>query len=390
MRPDAFGGLRARLVERLRARGDVRTAAVAAAFARVPRHAFVRTVSAEEAYADRSIAIKLDDGVPLSSSSQPAIMAEMLEMLQLRAGDRVLEIGAGSGYNAALLAEITGPSGFVATVDIEPDLVSDARVRLAEAGYERVRVICSDGALGDPDDAPFDAVIAAVGVERIPPAWIAQLRPGGRLVAPLTVRAMQKVIAFERTPSGLASRAVVDAAFMMLRGASSSSDTRVLPLGDASITIRIFARRAGDVDASALTSLLRGTPRDVNPARRVLPVEAWSSFALWLALGDDGFCRLCESGPRAGANVVPSVLPDMDEHFGFISTLGVCDPDAIVVFAARAQRDLVLRRFGPGERAHARLQAEIAAWADAGRPGNAELRVHVDANGDARASIVAA
>src|SRR6202022_2513641 len=115
----AFAELRARLVAELRARGALHDPRVAEAFARVPRHVFVPDVSPEEVYADRSIAIKLEDGIPISSSSQPAIMAEMLEMLAVREGDRVLEIGAGSGYNAAPIAELAGPSGYVQTLDID-------------------------------------------------------------------------------------------------------------------------------------------------------------------------------------------------------------------------------------------------------------------------------
>ncbi|HWT06721.1 MAG TPA: hypothetical protein VN224_13250, partial [Xanthomonadales bacterium] len=106
-----YDELRRQLVRQLRERGAVRTERVGAAFARVPRHVFVPDVSAEDVYADRSIAIKLQDGVPISSSSQPAIMAEMIEMLALHGGEHVLEIGAGTGYNAAVLAELVGPSG---------------------------------------------------------------------------------------------------------------------------------------------------------------------------------------------------------------------------------------------------------------------------------------
>jgi protein-L-isoaspartate(D-aspartate) O-methyltransferase len=388
--PEALGELRARLVQRLRARGDVRSDAVAAAFGRVPRHVFVRTISAAEAYADRSIAIKFEDGVAISSSSQPAIMAEMLEMLALRAGDRVLEIGAGSGYNAALLAEIVGPSGSVTSVDIDPGLVADARRRLDEAGYERVRVLCADGVLGDEAGAPFDAVIAAVGVERIPAAWIAQLRDGGRLVAPLTIRSLQKVVAFERTGDGLESRAVVDAAFMMLRGASASSDTRVLPLRDGTVTIRLFAERADRVDARTLDALLRGPRADARTSRRIAPEEAWTPFALWLALEDDGFCRVTKQDGGAPRASIPSLVPEMDEHYGFVTTLGVCDADAIVVLFARAQHDVALRRFGRGTAALARVQSALAAWDAAGRPGNRQLRITVAADGTTFARLGAA
>jgi protein-L-isoaspartate(D-aspartate) O-methyltransferase len=209
--------LRLRLVRQLRERGAVRTERVAAAFARVPRHVFVPDVPAEDVYADRSIAIKLQDGIPVSSSSQPAIMAEMIEMLALRGGEHVLEIGAGTGYNAAVLAELVGPSGSVVTIDVDDELLTAARRHLDDAGYPHVRTVCADGVHGDPGAAPFDRIIATVGVDAIPAAGIAQLRVGGRLVAPLTIRGYQKVVAFSRSARGLESDAMVSASFIMLR-----------------------------------------------------------------------------------------------------------------------------------------------------------------------------
>ncbi|HTD32575.1 MAG TPA: methyltransferase domain-containing protein [Candidatus Elarobacter sp.] len=386
MTDDAFAGLRARLVARLRARGDVRTERVGAAFERVPRHLFLPDLPPEETYVDRSIAIKLQDGIPISSSSQPAIMAEMLEMLSLREGDRVLEIGAGSGYNAALLAELVGPSGFVETIDLDDDLVGAARAHLASAGYGRVAVALGDGALGDPARAPFDAMIASVGVERIPPAWIAQLRMGGRLVAPLTIRSLQKVVAFERTAGGLVSRAIVDAGFMMLRGPSASAQTVALALGDPGITLHVFAELAQDVDVPALAAAVRAPPYDAWPARRIRLEDVWAGLSLWLALEDDRFCRLTAHGPSAQRGI-PNVSPGADSGYGFATTFGICGARDLTVFAPRGSFEVVLRRFGPHEGSLPRMQTALAAWDDAGRPGNAALRVTVDANGTTRAAL---
>lgn len=218
MNESAIADLRARLVRELRARGDLRSPRIIAAFERVPRHLFLPQWAPEDVYTDRSIAIKLDGEVPLSSSSQPAIMAAMLEMLALREGEHVLEIGTGSGYNAAMLAELAGPNGSVTTIDIDAELVAAARRRLDETGYARVRTVVGDGAEGDPSGAPFDAIIATVGVDRIPPPWKAQLRMRGNLVAPLTIRKQQKVVGYERMPDGLEAFAAIDAAFIMLRG----------------------------------------------------------------------------------------------------------------------------------------------------------------------------
>ncbi|MDB5070887.1 MAG: methyltransferase, FxLD system [Candidatus Eremiobacteraeota bacterium] len=387
MTPQQLAELRARLVGHLRARGDVRTERVAAAFERVPRHVFVPDVPVEDAYADRSIAIKFEDGVPISSSSQPAIMAEMLEMLAVREGDRVLEIGAGSGYNAALLAEVTGTSGFVETLDIDDDLVAAARRHLDTAGYHRVRALRADGALGDPDGARFDAVISSVGVERIPPAWIAQLRTGGRLVAPLTIRSLQKVVAFERTARGLQSIAIVDAGFMMLRGPSATADSVILALGDPAITLRVLAEHAGAVDAGAVATALRAKSFDAVPARRTHLENLWDGFPLWLALHDDALCRLTAHGASAQLGIVPNLLPGGESLYGYATTLGICTGGELVVFAPRGTYDVMLRRFGPAAGGLGRMQSALAAWDDAGRPGNARLRITVDPAGTTRAWI---
>jgi protein-L-isoaspartate(D-aspartate) O-methyltransferase len=387
MTPERVDALRARLVTHLRARGDVRSERVGTAFERVPRHLFLPDLPPEEVYTDRSIAIKLQDGVPISSSSQPAIMAEMLEMLALREGDRVLEIGAGSGYNAALIAELVGPSGFVETIDLDDDLVAAARDHLARAGYGRVHVRLADGALGDPAQAPFDAVIASVGVERIPPAWIAQLRGGGRLVAPLTIRSMQKVVAFERTADGLASRAIVDAGFMMLRGPSASADTVALVLGDPGITLRVLAEVARELDADALTAALRAPPYDAWPARRIRLEDLWNGLSLWLALRDDRFCRLTAQGASVQCALVPNVSPGADSAYGFVTTFGLCGNADMTVFAPRGSFDVLLRRLGPHAGTLLRMQSQIAAWDDAGRPGNAALQLTVDAGGTTHAAL---
>ena len=227
-----YDELRRQLVRQLRDRGAVRTERVAAAFAHVPRHVFVCGVPAADVYADRSIAIKLQDGIPISASSQPAIMAEMIEMLALRGGERVLEIGTGTGYNAAVLAELVGPSGSVITIDVDDELVRAARCHLDDAGYPQVRTLCADGVRGDPSAAPFDRIIATVGVDAVPASWIAQLREGGRLVAPLTVRRQQVVVAFSRTARGLESDAIVGASFIMIRSAEQR-DTKKHHLVDA-------------------------------------------------------------------------------------------------------------------------------------------------------------
>ncbi|MFJ1971402.1 methyltransferase domain-containing protein [Streptomyces sp. NPDC087903] len=136
------------------------------------------------AYADAPLATRLRDGELVSSSSQPSLMAMMLVELGVRDGDRVLEIGAGTGYNAALLAHRLGADDLVTTVDLEPEITESARRHLAAAGHHPA-VVTGDGARGVPERAPYDRIIATCTLPSIPLAWPAQCRPGARVLAPL-------------------------------------------------------------------------------------------------------------------------------------------------------------------------------------------------------------
>ena len=191
--------LRERLVAEVLATSGIRDERIAAALRDVPRHLFLPHLPPEEAYLDDAIVTKRDaEGQPISSSSQPAIMAIMLDQLDLAPGQRVLEIGAGTGYNAALIRHIVGPSGAVVSVDIEADLVDRAREHLASAGCPDVAVVAADGAEGYPPGAPYDRVIATVGVSDLAPAWLHQAGPDARIVVPLDVRGSQLAVAFGR------------------------------------------------------------------------------------------------------------------------------------------------------------------------------------------------
>jgi protein-L-isoaspartate(D-aspartate) O-methyltransferase len=190
--------LRNLLVDQLREQGTVAAERVEAALRAVPRHVFVPTAPLEEAYADQAVYTKQDDsGVSISAASQPTVVAMMLEQLQVERGHRILELGAGTGYNAALLGHLVGEDGHVTTVDVDDDLVQGARAGLAAAGVRNVDVLLGDGALGHPDGAPYDRVIATVGAGDLPPTWLEQLAPNGLIVVPLRLRGgVSRSIAF--------------------------------------------------------------------------------------------------------------------------------------------------------------------------------------------------
>lgn len=135
------------------------------------------------AYTDVPLATRLRDGELISSSSQPSLMANMLTELEVEDGNRVLEIGAGTGYNAALLAYRLGDD-LVTTVDLDPDITEGARRHLAAAGFHPT-VVTGDGARGMPQRAPYDRIIATCTLSSIPRAWLAQCAPDARILTPL-------------------------------------------------------------------------------------------------------------------------------------------------------------------------------------------------------------
>ena len=173
MTTDSPEAMRARTVDRIVAGSPALSGRVAEAMRIIPRHLFLPEASVEEAYADQAVITKsAADGAALSCASVPSIVATMLDQLGVQAGDRILEIGAGTGYNAALLAHLTGPDGQVTTVDIDPEVTDQARRALDATGYRHVHVATRDGQLSDKEHAPYDRIIVTVGAWDLPP-------PGG-------------------------------------------------------------------------------------------------------------------------------------------------------------------------------------------------------------------
>src|SRR4030088_1299270 len=151
--------LRRALVETLRGDGHLRSARIAEAIEAVPRELFVPGVPLDEGYRPRdALVTKRIDGVSVSSASAPEVVALMLEQLDPQPGDHVLEIGAGTGYNAALLAHLVGDTGHVVTLDIDEDLVLGAREHLRNAGYGQVTVVQTEGALGYSPQHAYDRI----------------------------------------------------------------------------------------------------------------------------------------------------------------------------------------------------------------------------------------
>jgi len=171
---------RRQMVAGLRGRGLVLSKKVEEALLKVPRHLFVPKEVRSQAYRDTPLPI--GDGQTISAPHMVAIMAEAME---LREGHKVLEIGAGSGYNAAVMAELVGPSGKVISVERHPALAEKAARVLREAGYENVDVVVGDGSLGYLEEAPYDRISVTCGAPRVPDVLQEQLRDGGVMLIPV-------------------------------------------------------------------------------------------------------------------------------------------------------------------------------------------------------------
>lgn len=291
--------LRAALTDRLRQRSRIRTPHVEAAFRAVPRHLFLPGVEAHQAYAAAGAVVtkRAEDGTALASATSPGVVADMLEQLDVHPGHRVLEIGAATGINAALLQELVGPTGQVTTIDIDADLVEQARRGLSAAGYHQVEVICADGAEGHPARAPFDRIIVTAGAWDLAPAWWRQLVAGGRLVVPLRLHSsgLTRSIAFDRhQPEGMLSNSALVCGFVPMRGATAHRE-HSLPLA-ADVVLRL-----GAIDPLAEATIdhaLTYPPHQNWTGLRVSDSDPVEHLDLWLATTSSHFARL-SAGPQA-------------------------------------------------------------------------------------------
>lgn len=350
----------------------------------MPRHLFLPDVGIEDVYTDRAFPTKHADGRPISSSSQPAIMAIMLEQLALQPGQRVLEIGAGTGYNAALIAHIVGKGGHVVAVDIDDDLVFGARKHLASAGFDRVDVRCADGGFGYPDAAPYDRIILTASASDIAPAWFEQLSLAGRLVLPLSLRQVQQSVAFQRHHDHLESVAVADCGFMPLRGAFAGPQ-RVVPLGRPPGP---FVAVDGDrpVDPGLLSEAIKTAPLQTPTGITATVGEACGSLSLWLALADPDSCLLSIYGDPSvvDRSAVPLLVEWSAGDRKQRSTRALLGREGLVALgrppdAPHDKREARVPLSVVGFKADTglvdRLKAHVIDWHEAGRPRTEALRI---------------
>jgi len=270
------------LVERLREQ-NLLDAPLEAAFKAIPRHLFLPGETIERAYTDEAIVIKRDaDGTILSSSSQPSMMALMLRQLRLREGDNVLEIGTGSGYNAAIMQHLIGESGTVTSVELDPQLAQQAEVNLQRARLSAiVNVVQADGAMGYAPRASYDGIICTTAMRDVPVAWQRQLKTSGVLVVPLWVATMQVSTAFTLQGDGsLYSRHNIPCGFIPARGMAAGARTSVR----VGSSLLLSSLEIAKLDSTRVQLLLN---EDMETSNIGMPLDSasyWRSFLPFLVL----------------------------------------------------------------------------------------------------------
>lgn len=327
----------------------------------VPRHLFTPGSSLEEAYSTESVVVKRSEtGVNLSTVSAPPIVLQMLDLLDVRPGQKVLEIGSG-GYNAALLQELVGPSGTVTSIDIDSDVTERAEACLKAAGYEQVQVLCADaedGAAG----GPWDRIIVTVGVWDLPPTWSDQLADGGRIVVPLRLWGMTRAWALDKVAGRLESRAQARCGFVPVQGAGAHKGTST-QLGGG---VGLWADEDQHVDAEALTAALAEPRCEAWSGVTVAAGQPYDDQDLWLAAHLPGLVLL-----TARPEAVESGIVDPSFRMGTPASV----TGGTLAYRPRlrdtddGRREFGAYAHGPDAAAAAAEYVEtIQAWDRAGRP----------------------
>ncbi len=320
-----------RLADELKRSGAIRTPAVEAAFRRVPRHRFLERIfvrgsgeagalldpavpwvelaidperptdeQLERIYSNVALMTRITGGMATSSTSEPGLMAFMLEALQIELGTRLLEIGAGTGYNAALLAEVTGEAGRVVSIDVQPEVAEQARRLLDRWRPGRVTVLARDGFAGAAEFAPFDRIVATVGCPDLSPRWLEQLAPGGFLLLPLTHGGFCPLTRVWREGTRVRGRIAGFSGFMLMQGELATDRAAHFGRFRTPEQMKLFA------EARALPPLpgIATLPDERNRAGS----SAARGFWYFLALRDG---RLFNSAASYGYGLHDEVLGDL-------------------------------------------------------------------------------
>ncbi|MFI8093406.1 methyltransferase, FxLD system [Streptomyces sp. NPDC086080] len=353
--------LRHQLAEHLAAAGHARTPAVDHALRTVPRHVFAPEVSLEAAYANDIVATRhAPDGRVVSSISAPWLQADMLEAARIQPGHHVLEIGSG-GYNAALIAELAGPTGHVTTLDIDPAVTHRATRFLAETGYDGVRVVTADAehlpARLIPDGG-FDAIVVTVDTWDLP--WIDALAEGGRLIAPLRLHGYHWAIGFTKDHGALLSdEPLIVCGFVAMQGDGAWNTNRRTVPGTG---VHLSWEDGTPLPVDQLAPALNREPTVTRTNITVGGQEPFDALMLYLAGALPGFCRL-----EVDPDINKRVLNPPPQHW----------PGAAIVRGASLAR-LAHEHIGDGDDGKGRYEFVIHGYGTHGHVAAQEMAEQVE------------
>jgi protein-L-isoaspartate(D-aspartate) O-methyltransferase len=280
------------LVDTLKKSGRLKNSLYEHAFLSVPRHVFLPEVPLEVAYADEAVPIKVDSsGYTVSSSSQPSMMLLMFEQMGLDAGMNVLEVGTGTGYNAAIISTIVGSRGRVTTLELDADIARHAEQNLHRAGFGHVVVVATDGAQGYAPRATYDRILCTASVWDVPEAWIRQLKPGGRIVTPLQLDGIQVSAAFKLGQDGyLVTDSLLPTRFVYLRGALGVPPmTRRV----GSTDLRLIGEGTNHIDTVKLHMILSDDQDRCQLSQPISDDDFWTRFMPFVLLNRPADANVC-------------------------------------------------------------------------------------------------
>ncbi|MEU8509822.1 methyltransferase, FxLD system [Streptomyces brevispora] len=337
------------LAQRLIASGHLHSRAAIDAFHTTDRHAFLPGVDLDAAYKEDAVPIKHDEhGEMISCISAPSIVATQLEQLSAQPGHKVLEAGAATGYNAALLGKIVSPGGQVWTLDVDEDLVAGASKNLATAAVDNATAMLADGAAGLPEHAPYDRIIFTVGAGDVPTKLLDQLAPGGRMVLPMRIRgSISRSFAFERDGDTWKTISCEMATFVPLRKGVCDDLHILVPMaGEGNVRLETFSEQ--NVDRVALCSVLDEQQTKLDTGVKFRQGSAWEWLYLYLA------CVL----PN-GLSRMPGQRPGFTPHFGW-GSMAALDGGSLAYLTIREGEDEKGRYWEIGVIGHGEGGADLA------------------------------
>lgn len=357
IRPDTVA-----LLAALEKQGTITDARIKAAFGVVPRAMFLPNVPTDEVNSDRAIITKRDAaGAAISSSSQPTMMAMMLAQLDLQPDMNVLEIGTGTGYNAAIMQAMVGPNGHVTSIEMDKDVADHARDRLSRAGFGSVNVVEADGVAGYSPRAAYDRIICTATAWDVPTAWVRQLKPRGRLVTPLQVHASQLSCAFTVQPDGsLYSESNRPCRFVLMRGAAGVPNL-VRRIGSSELTL--WSLDAAHIDGARLHLLLT-EDHDISYMHQQLTAEdIWGGMMPYTMLN-----------APSGVTLATYFIPEGGRAYGMDAGSGyaIISPASAVFIP---YQDSGAAHTFAGADAFLTAQTMLDEWDSMGRPGIENLRI---------------